>query len=73
MISRHTPYPPSLSRMAASTILPAIGASTWAFGSHKCVKNIGNFTKNPLIRRIFKLFGIIISYDINARVVEFGE
>lgn len=35
--------------MAASTIDPAIGASTWALGSHKCVVNIGNFTRNPAI------------------------
>lgn len=30
------PYPPSFSRMAARIIDPAIGASTWAFGSHRC-------------------------------------
>lgn len=29
------PYPPSFSSTAASTIEPAIGASTWAFGSHR--------------------------------------
>lgn len=34
-VMRIMPYPPSLSRMAASTIEPAIGASTWAFGSHR--------------------------------------
>lgn len=50
------PYPPNFSRMAANTILPAIGASTCAFGSHKWVKNIGSFTKNPLIKRIEKIF-----------------
>lgn len=33
--------------MAASTIEPAIGASTCAFGSHRCTENIGSFTKNP--------------------------
>lgn len=32
---RAIPYPPSLSKIAASTIDPAIGASTWAFGNHK--------------------------------------
>lgn len=46
-VKRSKPYPPNLSRMAASTIDPAIGASTWAFGNHKCVVNIGSFTKNP--------------------------
>jgi len=34
--------------MAANTIEPAIGASTWALGSHRCVENIGSFTKNPI-------------------------
>lgn len=28
------PYPPSFSRIAARLMDPAIGASTWAFGSH---------------------------------------
>lgn len=32
---RIMPYPPSFSRMAARIIEPAIGASTWAFGSHR--------------------------------------
>lgn len=32
---RIIPYPPSFSRMAARIMDPAIGASTWAFGSHK--------------------------------------
>jgi len=45
---RIRPYPPSFSRMAAKIIEPAIGASTWALGSHKCVENIGNFTINPV-------------------------
>lgn len=26
---------------------PAIGASTCAFGSQRCVVNIGSFTRNP--------------------------
>lgn len=30
--------------MAARIIEPATGASTWAFGSHKCKENIGIFT-----------------------------
>jgi len=47
-IIRIRPYPPSFSRMAAKIIEPAIGASTWALGSHKCVENIGNFTINPV-------------------------
>ena len=35
--------------MAASTMEPAIGASTCALGNHRCVENIGSFTKNPII------------------------
>jgi hypothetical protein len=35
IISRQIPYPPNFSRIAASTILPATGASTWALGNHK--------------------------------------
>lgn len=44
---RAKPYPPNFSKMAASTMEPAIGASTCALGSHKWVENIGSFTKNP--------------------------
>jgi len=46
---RANPYPPNLRRIAANTIDPAIGASTWAFGSHRCTENIGSFTRNPVI------------------------
>jgi len=46
---RASPYPPSFRRIAARTIDPAIGASTWALGSHRWVENIGNFTRNPII------------------------
>jgi hypothetical protein len=49
VIIRIMPYPPSFSKIAAKIIDPAIGASTWAFGSHRCVVNRGSFTKNPLI------------------------
>jgi len=34
-IVRISPYPPSFSNMAARIIEPAIGASTWALGSHR--------------------------------------
>jgi len=54
-IIRSKPYPPNFSKIAANTIEPAIGASTWAFGSHRWVKNIGNFTKNPKIRKRKKI------------------
>lgn len=45
MISRIIPYPPSFSRTAASTIDPAIGASTWAFGSQRWTPYSGIFTR----------------------------
>jgi hypothetical protein len=45
---RANPYPPSFRRIAASTMDPAIGASTCALGSHKWVENIGSFTRNPI-------------------------
>lgn len=32
---RIIPYPPSFNRIAARIMDPAIGASTWAFGSHR--------------------------------------
>lgn len=32
---RIMPYPPNFRRIAARTMDPAIGASTWAFGSHR--------------------------------------
>lgn len=48
-IMRKIPYPPSFNKIAARTIDPAIGASTCAFGNHKCTENIGSFTKNPII------------------------
>lgn len=43
--TRRIPNPPNFKRMAARIIEPATGASTWAFGSHKWVRNIGSFTK----------------------------
>lgn len=57
IVKRMIPYPPSFRRMAANTMEPAIGASTWAFGSHKCTLNIGSFTKNPsnMIAHIYEV------------------
>jgi len=42
----HNPYPPSLSKIPARTILPESGASTWALGSHRCTPHIGILTRN---------------------------
>lgn len=49
MVIRNIPYPPSFNRMAASTIDPAIGASTWALGNHKWRPYRGIFTMNAVI------------------------
>lgn len=46
---RNKPYPPNFSKIAAKIIDPAIGASTWAFGSHRWTENKGNFTKKAVI------------------------
>jgi hypothetical protein len=43
---RIRPYPPSLSNTPAKIIEPLTGASTCAFGNHKCTINIGIFTRN---------------------------
>lgn len=48
IIVRNIPYPPSFRRMAARIIDPAMGASTWALGSHKWVRNRGSFTINAM-------------------------
>lgn len=50
MVIRMMPYPPSFRRSAASNIDPAIGASTWAFGSHRCNPYRGAFTMNAVSR-----------------------
>lgn len=42
---RIIPYPPNFKRIAAKTMEPATGASTWALGNHKWTLNIGSLTK----------------------------
>lgn len=49
VVTRIMPYPPNFSRMAASTIEPAIGASTCAFGSHRWRPYRGIFTMNAIM------------------------
>jgi hypothetical protein len=46
-VTRKTPYPPNFNKIAASTIEPATGASTWALGSHKWTEKRGYLTINP--------------------------
>lgn len=50
-IIRISPYPPSFRSTAARIMDPAMGASTWAFGNHRWVINIGIFTSIPPINR----------------------
>jgi len=45
-LTRKNPYPPNLSRIPARITEPAVGASTWAFGSQRCAGTIGIFTAN---------------------------
>ena len=44
------PYPPSFSSRAASSMEPAIGASTWALGSHRCSPYRGALTMKAIRR-----------------------
>lgn len=53
---RIIPYPPSFNRTAASTMDPAIGASTWALGNHRCRPYRGIFTKNAIINANHKTY-----------------
>ena len=77
IIIRAIPYPPSLSKMAARIIDPATGASTCAFGSHRCTENSGSFTINAVIiinrvNEFIELIGIVICSGIDIfRCFEF--
>ena len=44
VVTRSMPYPPSFSKIAARTIEPAMGASTWALGNQRCRPYSGIFT-----------------------------
>lgn len=59
---RRIPYPPSLSIIPARNIEPAIGASTWAFGSHKCKEYRGSFTKKARIVNIHQILIILVVF-----------
>ena len=56
---RISPYLPSFSRIPARIIDPATGASTWAFGSHRCNMYSGILVKNA---RIVTIHQIIYSF-----------
>ena len=55
IVIRIIPYPPSLSKTAASTIEPAIGASTCALGSHRCRPYIGILTMNATVHAYHRI------------------
>lgn len=44
------PYPPSFSSKAARSMDPAMGASTWALGSHRCKPYRGALTMKAISR-----------------------
>jgi hypothetical protein len=48
-VTRIIPYPHSFNRIAASTMEPVIGASTWALGSHRCNPYNGILTINAIM------------------------
>lgn len=47
---RIIPYPPSFSKIAARLIEPAIGASMWAFGSHRWTPYSGILIINAIMK-----------------------
>lgn len=47
---RIIPYPPNFSKIAARIIEPAMGASTWAFGSHRWTPYNGILTINAIMK-----------------------
>lgn len=49
IVMRNIPYPLSFSRTAASTMDPAMGASTWALGNQRCRPYSGIFSINVII------------------------
>jgi len=63
-IKRINPYPPNFNNTAAKIIDPSRGASTWAFGNQRWVKNIGIFTINAIINIIVN-FNFIHEKNIN--------
>lgn len=49
---------------------PSNGASTWAFGNHKCVKYIGIFTRKAIISGRVRLCSfIIMNENVNDEIL----
>ena len=56
---RKRPYPPSFKSTPAKIIDPAMGASTWAFGSQRCPKYTGILTKNAITNPKYNNFDVL--------------
>lgn len=65
-MNRINPYPPSFNSTAAKIMDPSRGASTWALGNQRWVKNIGIFTKNVTINTIGSL---ILKHKLNSVII----
>lgn len=61
---RIIPYPPSFSRMAAKIIDPAIGASTWAFGSHRCTPYNGILIINAIMHASHRILLVHVVFSV---------
>lgn len=64
--TRKMPKLPSFKRTPARTMEPATGASTWALGNQRCVKNIGVLTRKAAIKIIHHMLAIV-EKDINCQ------
>lgn len=61
---RIIPYPPSLSKMAARTMDPAIGASTWAFGSHRWTPYSGILIINAIMHASHRILLVHVCCNV---------
>ena len=70
-IMRIIPYPPIFNKIAAKIIDPIVGASTWAFGSHKCNKKNGSFTRKGANKKIIYFVNTIKSVMYSTLNIKF--
>lgn len=72
VIIRIMPYPPSFKRTAARIIDPAMGASTWALGSHKWTPYRGIFTRKAIrqpVHHSLSAVVVILKVGVYWRVI----
>ena len=67
------PYPPSFSSSAARSMDPAIGASTWALGSHRCRPYRGAFTMNARRRARVEMSPVQDVGDVGCVSLSIGK